>query len=152
SGRNQWNPVLPVAGDRGATAPAVARRKNSRMGGFPADTGVEYSAYAALCHVVRNGVLLPVGRVERRRGEADRHQAGRSQPEWPAPDVLHDPGPGREVLRKHSTGRGDRVEGAGDQKSSPTRRNERRTRAGPESQEQHEWRTRAQTGEELQPR
>src|SRR6266403_561706 len=58
------------------------------MDGFLPAAGLEYSAATPVCDVVRYGFLLPVGRLERRRGEAGRSEAGRSEPEWIAQDLL----------------------------------------------------------------
>src|SRR5215469_11000788 len=119
------------------------------MGGFPVRARLGYSAAAEVCYVVRHGIFLLVGRVERGRSEAERVEAGRSEPEWPAQNLLHHHGPGGEVLREYSAGVRNRIESARVQESHSTRRTQARKRAGEESQEQYQWRPRAQTGEKL---
>src|ERR1700739_1699691 len=86
-------PELPAAGSGSGRTSGIAGRENPRMGGFPVRTRLGYSAAAEVCNVVRHGIFLLVGCAERGRGEADRYQVSRSEPEWFAPDVLHHHGP-----------------------------------------------------------
>src|SRR4029077_2713031 len=102
------------------------------MGGFVPRAGLGDGAATAVCHVVRDGVFLSVGRVERGGGEAERHQASRFEPEWITQDVLHHDGPRGEILREYPARVRDRVTSPGAQESHDTRRTgtERIERAG----------------------